>query len=258
MAQEKLYSINIEGLEEFYISKSGNVYRPDRTYIKPRNNKGYLQVSLNYKVYYIHRLMAFTFIPIIDTSKNVVNHINSIKTDNTLENLEWVTQKENVNKSKKPTGHPRRVLQIDKETNQLVRAFDSILQATQITKYNQTTITNGCLGVGNKIGKYQWKYEDETFKHNHIQHANIEDAIKIYDYDNYFLFSDGRVYNSKRKAFLKPTGNIELPYVTLCKNKQKRNCYISRLLKDHYPEKYLHTSESSDTKSVEKSSDGSR
>lgn len=151
MAQEKLYNINIEGLEKFYISKSGNVYRPDRSYINPRNNKGYLEVFLIYKRYYIHRLMAFTFIPIIDASKNVVNHINSIKTDNTLENLEWVTQKENVNKSKKPTGHPRRVLQIDRDTNEVVAVFDSIIQATQITKYNQTTITQGCLGVRKKL-----------------------------------------------------------------------------------------------------------
>lgn len=256
MAQEKLYSINIEGLEEFYISKSGNVYRPDRTYIKPRNNKGYLQVSLNYKVYYIHRLMAFTFIPIIDTSKNVVNHINSIKTDNTLENLEWVTRKENVNKSLISISHPRRVLQIDRETNEVIASFDTVTQAAEHIKLTRYAISKACLGFNKTAGGYEWKYEDD--KYNHEEGINIEDAVKLYDYDNYFLFPDGRVYNSKRKAFLKPTGNIELPYVTLCKNKQKRNCYISRLLKDHYPEKYLHTSESSDTKSVEKSSDGSR
>ena len=186
MAQEKLYSITIEGLEEFYISKSGNVYRPDRTYIKPRNNKGYLEVFLKNKRYYIHRLMAFTFIPIIDTSKNVVNHINSIKTDNTLENLEWVTQKENVNKSKKPTSHPRRVLQIDRETNEVVASFDSVEEAAHHIKLTRYAISKACLWINKTAGGYEWKYEDE--KYNHEQGINIEDAVKIYDYDNYFLF----------------------------------------------------------------------
>ena len=256
MAQEKLYNINIEGLKKFYISKSGNVYRPNRSYIKPFSNKGYLEVSLSCKKYYIHRLMAFTFIPIIDASKNVVNHINSIKSDNRLENLEWVTQKENVNKSLIPMCHPRRVLQIDRDTNEVIASFDTVTKAAEHIKLTRYAISKACLGFNKTAGGYEWKYEDD--KYNHEQNANIEDAVKIYDYDNYFLFSDGRVYNSKRKAFLKPTGNIELPYVTLCKNKEKRNCYISRLLKDHYPKKYSDTSESSDTKSLEKSTDGSR
>lgn len=66
------------------------------------DNKGYYRVRLyidkksNKK---IHRLVLETFNPIDNMDKLQVNHINGIKSDNRLENLEWCTQSENMKHS---------------------------------------------------------------------------------------------------------------------------------------------------------------
>lgn len=48
------------------------------------------------KLYFIHRLIAEAFIPNPE-NKPYIDHINSIRDDNRIENLHWVTHKENLN-----------------------------------------------------------------------------------------------------------------------------------------------------------------
>lgn len=95
---------DILGYEGFYkISSIGRVYICRTNKIKASHSRNtYLSVLLSKnaitKNFTIHRLVAVAFLP-NPLNKAQVNHINGIKTDNRVENLEWSTSLENIRHS---------------------------------------------------------------------------------------------------------------------------------------------------------------
>lgn len=94
------YIIINNKVTHFTISDDGKVYSEKKKRFHPfrLHTGGYLQITLTFEGkghdFFGHRLVAKYFIPNPD-NKKCVNHKNGIKTDNRVQNLEWVTDAEN-------------------------------------------------------------------------------------------------------------------------------------------------------------------
>ena len=191
---------NIEGYEGLYqVSNMGRIKslrynntKESRIMTPVITRNGYLMVVLcvnkKQKGFCVHRLVANTFIPNIEM-KSQVNHINGIKTDNRVENLEWVTPKENTNKAYetglKKTGkylyNTRWIYQFDLNMN-FIKKWESMTQASKELGINQGDISKCCNGKRNNCGNYIWLNDDGLLQalESSIPKKKIEDKIKAY------------------------------------------------------------------------------
>lgn len=94
--------INKEGTKIVVLKWVNDDYYPtycwletDTSTDKSYNNAGYKLVSINTKMYLLHRLVATTWVD-NPNHYNEVDHIDSNKKNNSAANLEWVTRKENM------------------------------------------------------------------------------------------------------------------------------------------------------------------
>ena len=83
------------------------------------NDNGYIRVYIYNKTFALHRLIALAFIENTE-NKEQVNHIDGNKLNNSVENLEWVSNQENqIHKFKIGLGNnfTRKITQFDLEMN---------------------------------------------------------------------------------------------------------------------------------------------
>lgn len=162
---------DIEGFEKLYqVSNLGNIKSLIKNKllnpIKLKN--GYLYVNLYKngipKRYYIHRLVAETYIPNPD-NLDQINHKNEIKTDNRVENLEWCTIKYNMNYGTlkkrmietKTKQCGKKISQYDLRGN-YIKTWDSIHEIERVLKIPHQNIIRCCKGKVKTAGNYIWKY----------------------------------------------------------------------------------------------------
>ena len=97
------YEISSTGIvrstERMIMTKNGIRMLKGKVLRSKINKEGYQQITLTKagksSTMYIHKLVANAFIP-NPLNKLEINHINGIKSNNNIENLEWMTHSENI------------------------------------------------------------------------------------------------------------------------------------------------------------------
>ena len=159
-----------EGIETDYsVSTEGEVRKDTTNYILSQSSQqDYKFVTLlingQQKRMRVHRMVAMTFIENPD-NKPYVNHINGIRYDNNVENLEWVTQSENIQHAVRTglmqNGRKKAVIQYNLNGDRMA-TFESASEAARQTGGSQSKITMCCKRQRETANDYQWRYYDDV------------------------------------------------------------------------------------------------
>ena len=181
--------LKVKNFEDYTIDETGNVFsiRKNKYLKQTINRNGYCKVTLQKekyrKMFSVHRLVAQAYLKNYSNTLQV-NHINGIKTDNRVENLEMVTAKENMQKAveiglfdkckeiqrknaiKNNLGKyhilasesaKKRVAKYDKNNN-LIQVYNSITEASRKNNINITSISYSANGKRKTGGGYIWHF----------------------------------------------------------------------------------------------------
>ena len=164
--------------QTYYVSNYGRVkvFFPKSNVAKPKkiwkNLDGYHCVDLSDSgrscQHFIHRLVAEAFIPQV-LNYNQVDHIDGIKSNNTVENLRWVSSiRENMqNPVTKDKFQQRRVssrvARIDPQTGKTMQIYDSAHAASKSPQIatSSSNVLRACRNTNFTCRGFKWEFIDK-------------------------------------------------------------------------------------------------
>lgn len=179
---EGLYQVSnlgrVKSLSRRIVYKDGREYNyPSKVIKNQKVSTGYRSVMLygvnGKKQYYVHRLVAETFIPNPNNLSDV-NHKDGCKTNNILSNLEWCSRSDNQKHAYKNglnwahmdeaiKERSRPVIQYT-SSGEVIAEYASTRKASKASGFNQGRISQYCRCENKKHSTYKgyiWRYKDE-------------------------------------------------------------------------------------------------
>ena len=154
--------------KKYAIYPNGTIVVLERVKPTHKSFNGYVMVSIDNKKdskpYYLHRLVAETFLPRIK-GKEFVNHIDGNKQNNDLTNLEWCTHKENLEHAWR-LGLRKKFVSLAGERNGNSKLRDSQIEKIKKLKGKQTlSKTAKQFGIGTS---QVWYHQNKNNEHQEI------------------------------------------------------------------------------------------
>lgn len=197
------------------VTRKGICYNLNEKILKPQpSGNGYLKIFLHNnkykKQFFVHRIVSEAFIP-NPGNKPFIDHINTIRDDNRIENLRWCTQKENCNnpislskmsessmkvdrikvnkvlQEKNSSVASKKVYQYDINGN-FIRAFNSVIEAAKYIGVKTKSLTVECNRRQHYYLGYLWYYKKYDKVPKYIprkkkiaQYTKEGDFVKLWD-----------------------------------------------------------------------------
>lgn len=147
----------------YAIRMDGSIINSKQRKMTPYNLGGYLKVRLKNNIgsneYFIHRLVALTFLP-NPQNLPIVNHIDENKLNNNVTNLEWCNESHNISHSRGV-----KICQYSNINFRIIRIFNSFAEVDRyLSKTNcADQIKNACK-TGSMYYNSYWRFYKENDK----------------------------------------------------------------------------------------------
>ena len=144
------------------LKRKGNPH--DRILAAKKQNRGYVAVNLGKQTVSVHRLVANAFVP-NPNGYPAVNHIDENKHNNTAENLEWCTLKQNMRawatihayERAQPRKRFERVIQ-ETLDGEFVREWENPVSIKREMGWNESGIVSCCRGTQKTAYGFKWHF----------------------------------------------------------------------------------------------------